>query len=69
MKLKGIGILLSEIQGFHGITNFWVLRRLVWRKFTEISEVFSVSTIRALSFLKLEAVSTSETLVNFYQTT
>jgi hypothetical protein len=33
--------------------------------FTDVSDVFSVSIIRAM----MEAASTSETLVNFYQTT
>jgi hypothetical protein len=35
-----------------------MLRRVVWQKFTDVSEV-----------LATEAVSTSETSINFYQTT
>jgi hypothetical protein len=52
-----------------------MLRRVVWWKFTDISEVLSasifraISIIRALIALQMEAVSTSETSVNFYQTT
>jgi hypothetical protein len=35
---------------------------------TDVSEVLTASIIRAIT-LMMEAVSTSETLVNFYQTT
>jgi hypothetical protein len=42
---------------------FWVV---VWHKFTDILEVHAVSIVRALM---VEAASTSETSVNFYQTT
>jgi hypothetical protein len=41
-----------------------LLRRVVWQKFTDVSEV-----IRAIIALMMEAVSTSKTSVNFYQTT
>jgi hypothetical protein len=34
---------------------------------TDFSEVLTVSIIRALIALMMEAVSTSETLVNFYK--
>jgi hypothetical protein len=37
----------------------------VWWTFTDVSEVFAASVIRAV----MEAASTSETSVNFYQTT
>jgi RNase adaptor protein for sRNA GlmZ degradation len=37
-------------------------------KFTDVSEVLAASTIRAI-VLMMEAARTSETLVNFYQTT
>jgi hypothetical protein len=40
--------------------------RLVSLKLTDVSKVLTASIIRALM---MEAVSTSETLVNFYQTT
>jgi hypothetical protein len=43
-----------------------MLRRVVWYKFTDISEVVSASIIIALM---MEAASISETSVNFYQTT
>jgi hypothetical protein len=43
-----------------------LLRRLVWWNFTDVSEVFAASIIRAMS--KWEAESTSETSVNFHQT-
>jgi hypothetical protein len=43
-----------------------MLRRVVWKKFTDVSEVFTASVIRAMSALMMEAVSTSETSVNFY---
>jgi hypothetical protein len=41
-------------------------------KFTNVSEVLAASIIRAMSMsiaLMMEAATTSETLVNFYQTT
>jgi hypothetical protein len=40
------------------------LRRVVWQKFTDDSEVLAASIIRAII-----AASTSETPVNFCQTT
>jgi hypothetical protein len=39
------------------------LRRVVSQKFTDASEVLIASIIRAM----MEVVSTSETLVNFYE--
>jgi hypothetical protein len=50
------------------------LRRVVWWKFTDASEVRAASIINEMSIrtiitLMMKAVSTSETLVNFYQTT
>jgi hypothetical protein len=39
---------------------------VVWWKFTDVSEVRAASIIRALM---MEAANTSETSVNFYQTT
>jgi hypothetical protein len=44
------------------------LHHVVWYKFTDVSEVLDASIIRAMSALMMEAASTSETLVNFYQT-
>jgi hypothetical protein len=41
------------------------LHRVVWYKFTDVSEVLAASIIRAMS----EAASTCETTVNIYQTT
>jgi hypothetical protein len=38
-----------------------------WLKFTDISEEFAASIIRVMA-LMMEAASTSETSVNFYQT-
>jgi hypothetical protein len=38
---------------------------VVWSKFTNVLEVLAASIIRAM----MEAARTSETLVNFYQTT
>jgi 16S rRNA C1402 (ribose-2'-O) methylase RsmI len=46
-----------------------MLRRVVWQKFTDVSEVLTASIIRAMIALIIEAARTSETLVNFYQTT
>jgi hypothetical protein len=43
-----------------------MLRHVVWDNFTEVSEVFTASINRAPM---MESVSTSETSVNFYQTT
>jgi hypothetical protein len=43
------------------MTVFWAVRRVVWQKFNDVSEVFAA--------LMMEAVSTSKTSVNFYQTT
>jgi hypothetical protein len=37
--------------------------------FTNVSEVLAASIIMAMSDLMMEAARTSETLVNFYQTT
>lgn len=49
----------------------WMVRRVFWQKFDEISEVRAASIVRAFitTFLKMEAVSTIETLVIFYQNT
>jgi hypothetical protein len=41
-----------------------MLHYVVWQKFTEVSEGFIATIIRAM----MEAVTTSETLVNFCQT-
>jgi hypothetical protein len=41
-----------------------LLRHVVWQKFTDVSEVLSSALNRAMI-----AASTSETSVNFYQTT
>jgi hypothetical protein len=43
-----------------------LLRRVVWY-FTNVSEVLAASIIKAM--MMMEALSTSKTLVNFYQTT
>jgi hypothetical protein len=43
-----------------------MLRRVVWYKFFDVSEVFAAYIIRALT---MEATSISETSVKFYQTT
>jgi hypothetical protein len=42
-----------------------MLRRVVWWKLTDVSEVVTASIVT----LMMEAVSTSETSANFYQTT
>jgi hypothetical protein len=44
-----------------------MLRRVVWQKFSEVSDVLPASTIRVIA-LMMEAVSTSITSVNFYET-
>jgi hypothetical protein len=46
---------------------FGLLRHVVWEKFSDFSEVLAVSIISIA--LIMEAASTSETLVNFNQTT
>jgi hypothetical protein len=46
------------------MTVFWVV---VWQKFADVSDVLA-SSIREIA-LMMEAANTSETLVNFYQTT
>jgi hypothetical protein len=43
-----------------------ILRLVVWYKFSDVSEVFAASIIRAMNKLH---VSNSEMLVNFYQAT
>jgi hypothetical protein len=52
----------------HGNERKWlssgVLRRVVWYKLTNVSDVFTASIIT----LMMEAVSTSEMSVNFYHT-
>jgi hypothetical protein len=47
------------------IAVFWVVAQYSLEKFTDVSEVLVASIIRAM----MEAASTSETSVNFYQTT
>jgi mannose-6-phosphate isomerase class I len=42
------------------------LNRVVWQKFTDVSEVLAASIIIGLI---MEAASASDTSVNFYQTT
>jgi hypothetical protein len=44
-----------------------MLLRVFWYKFTDVSEVLAASIIRAIT-LVMEAAVTSETSVNFYQT-
>jgi hypothetical protein len=54
------------------MTVFWdAAHRVVWQKFTDVSEVFTASIIRAILHIALmmEAASTSEASANFYQTT
>jgi hypothetical protein len=46
-----------------------LLRRVVWYKFTDVSEVLAASIIRAIIALMMEVGTTSETLVRIYQTT
>jgi hypothetical protein len=46
-----------------------MLRRVVWKKFTDVSAVLTASIIRAIIALMMDEVSTTETSVNFYQTT
>jgi hypothetical protein len=46
-----------------------VQRRVVWWKFTNVSEVLAASIIWTIIALMMEAARTSETMVNFYQTT
>jgi hypothetical protein len=41
-----------------------MLRRSVWQRFTDVSEVLTASIIA----LTMEAASTSDTSVNFYKT-
>jgi hypothetical protein len=43
-----------------------MVRRVVWQKFTYVSEVLTASIIRSIM---MEAVRISETSVNFYETT
>jgi hypothetical protein len=47
------------------MTVFWVLHRVVRQKWTDVSEVLTASIIRVA--LMTEAVSMSETSVNFYE--
>jgi hypothetical protein len=42
-----------------------MLRRVVWYKITDVSEVLAASIIRSLIALMMEAVATCETSVNF----
>jgi hypothetical protein len=42
-----------------------MLRRVVWQKYTDVSEVLAASIIRPI----MEAAGTSKTSVNFYQST
>jgi Tfp pilus assembly pilus retraction ATPase PilT len=47
------------------------LCHVAWKKFTDISEVLAASIIRVMGLITLmmKAASTSEMLINFYQTT
>jgi hypothetical protein len=45
-----------------------LLRRVDWYEFINVSEVL-VASIRAITAMMMDAVSTSETSVNFHQTT
>jgi hypothetical protein len=51
------------------------MRRVVWQKFTDVSDMLAASIIGAINTifvliaLMMEAASTFETSVNFYQTT
>jgi hypothetical protein len=46
-----------------------LLHHVVWEKFSDVAVVFGASIIRTLIALMMEAASTPETSVNFYQTT
>jgi hypothetical protein len=47
-----------------------MLRRVVWWKLTDVSEMLTASIVTWTIIAEtMEAVSTSETSVNFYQTT
>jgi hypothetical protein len=50
--------------------SYGMLRRIVWKKLTDVSGVFTASIIKAVMkiVLMMEAVSTSETSVSFYKT-
>jgi hypothetical protein len=43
---------------------FWLSRRVVWQKFTDVSEVFAASTIWAM----MKAACTSEASVTYWTT-
>jgi hypothetical protein len=43
-----------------------MLRRVLWKKFTDVSEALTASITRTM---KIETANTPETSVNFYQTT
>jgi hypothetical protein len=45
-----------------------MLRRVVWYKFTDVSEMLTSCIIRVIIVLMMEAVNTSETSGNFYET-
>jgi hypothetical protein len=63
---------LREISGSHGGVDeddsSGMLHSVVWYKFTDVSEVLIASIIRKMN-LMMEAASTSQTSVKFYQTT
>jgi hypothetical protein len=47
-----------------------LLRRVIWQTFTDVSELLAASIISAMTeALMMEAASTTEKPVNFYQTT
>jgi hypothetical protein len=65
---------LFEISGSQGIEYederlLGCCADVVSSKMTEVSEVLAASIIRAVMTLIMEAVSTSETSVNFHETT
>jgi hypothetical protein len=51
------------------ITLFWNVAPCSLEKFTDVSDVFNSTQIRTIIALLMEAATTSETSVNFCQTT
>jgi hypothetical protein len=53
---------------YYKMAVFWVVALCSLVKFTDVSEVLAASIIRVIA-LMIQAASTSEASVNFYQTT
>jgi hypothetical protein len=69
LKTETIELAKYKISWLAGSLYSVLQHRAVWKNFTDVSEVFNAFTLRTMATLIMEAAGTSETFVNFYQTT